>query len=148
MPCPAMSSRKYCATKRLPTSRPYMSGKTAMTVSISPSAMRRFSSSSVMRPCMIGYAVTRLRGYAAAERHHRDHRSEDLLAHDRHLRLHVDEDRRLEIRVAADVASRGQRRAFAASCFDVLHHALTMARGDERTHLRFIRQRLADLHRF
>src|ERR1051325_3315475 len=38
---------------RLPTSRPYMSGNAAMTVSISSSATRRFSVSVSMMPCMI-----------------------------------------------------------------------------------------------
>src|SRR3954447_11519761 len=244
MPWPATSSRKYDATKRLPTRRPYMSGKTAITVSMSPAAMRRVSSSRLMRPCISGFVDAWVRGsvdgpsrprtlepthlsyvyihrlplrvrierlqselasdaaafHAAerffemharsgvdgeitgfdgagdthragdvarpdrarqavhrivrqldglrfvAERHHRDDRPEDLLAHDRHLRLHIDEHRRLEVCVAADVPAGGQRRAFALARFDVADDALAMRRGDQRTHLRFVRERLADFH--
>src|SRR5215212_1411829 len=52
MPCSMTSSTKKRAVMRLPTSRPYMSGKTAMTVSTSPSATERFSCSRSMRPCI------------------------------------------------------------------------------------------------
>src|SRR5688500_2947967 len=50
------SSTKNAAAKRLPTRRPYMSGKAAMIVSTSPSDTSRFRVSMSMRPGMTSRA--------------------------------------------------------------------------------------------
>src|SRR5688500_1585417 len=206
------SSTKYCAANRLPTRRPYMSGKAAMIVSMSPSETRRFRVSTSILPGMIslahidvdrlpfGVVVERLQSELTSEAallhpaegsfqmdaapgidrkisslhgardthgatdiarpdrarqavvavvghgdrsgfviegHHRDDRSEDLLASDLHVGPRIQKNGWLEIaaRAIGRVAPGRERGALVPSDLDILHDSLAMRCGDQRSHL-------------
>ena len=110
----------------------------------------------VARPDAGGEAVDRVvrardRLVHVDELDRREHRSEDLLARDRHLGRDVREHRRLhEVALAgADVgaaAAGDERRAFALRDLDVAQHALELALRRDRAEPRLRIERIAGDH--
>src|SRR5262245_60405649 len=63
MPCSAVSSRKKRPVMRLPTSRPYKSGTTVTTVSISPAWIASSSSARESRPGIFAFIFPTIGSY-------------------------------------------------------------------------------------
>src|SRR5258706_5070545 len=83
---------------------------------------------------------------------HRGDRAEDLLAIDRHARLRVHEERRLEVvplgRALQALAARGELRALLLAELDVLQVLLELARVDDRADVGAFFQGVVDLQGF
>src|SRR5262245_48437489 len=129
---------------RLPTSRPYMSGNAAMTVSTSSSATIRLSVSVSMQPCILSSRpyvdIHRLPLRIVLQRRHPQLPPQPALLYAAEWRLEVDAAARVDRQVAGLHGARDAQRAADVACPDRAGQAVVAVVG-QADGIRFIVER-------